>query len=245
MWCSEVREALPLLSELPDLGDGEAAEVRAHAAGCPACAELLRAYEADERALSAARKAPREQPAALSGFADAVMARLSEAGPAAPLPILAGVGEPEGKVIKLGGSWPAVAALAAALLLALGLLIGTPRTPLPEPGLARGVPEAAPAPAVEPSFAVSPAEQPKVSPAPEGPAVAFDRVPAPVRDPAPMPRRMRRPAGRDADVVPVDRGSARNGEEQMRELLEKMAPQLQRLFPPPPPRPQRKDEVRF
>ena len=239
MWCDEVREALPLLADLPDLGEAERAEIRAHAAGCPGCAELLRAYEADEQAFAALRRAPRSAP--LAGFADGVMARLAELGPAAPLPVLA-VAEPEARLIKLG-SWPAVAGLAAALLLSLGLLIATPRTPLPEPGVAQVRPT--PAPTIEPGFAVAqePVREPIQVTSPE-------RTGPPER--VPMPRRLSRPrspAREGSDVVPVDRGSRRRTPAElppeMKELLERMAPQLQRLFPPPPPPPPRKDEVRF
>ena len=111
MWCDEVREALPLL-ESPDLGEAETAEVRAHAAGCPACGELLRAYEADERAFSALRAARPQRPDVMAGFADAVMGRLAQPGPAAPLPVSLGSEEREGKVIQLGSSWPAVSRFA-------------------------------------------------------------------------------------------------------------------------------------
>lgn len=264
MWCNEVQEGLPLLE--PD--DPEAEELLAHAEECPACREQLSAYRADERALSALRA--QRGPAPLAGFADGVMARLAQPGPAAPLPRpLELIGaepaptpraplplgrEPRGELLSLGASLPTLLALAAAVMVTVGLLITAPGAPLPvqrPAGVAAGQPARVP----EPALAVSPAPEPREA----APLLAHEPLPAPARverDPAPMPRRVvggERGGRRGMDVVPVDRGSTpgmsgmrpEDLPPELRRMLERALPGLQRLLPPPPRPEKRPDEVRF
>lgn len=261
MWCNEVQEGLPLLD--PD--DPEAAELLAHAGSCPACRELLQAHRADERLFEDLRA--ERSPAPLAGFADGVMARLREQGPAAPLPLsLASESQaplvkatpqaPRGQLISFASLSP-LAALAAAVLVTAGLLVTVPRAnPLPAPsgGLAQQpTPPVQPAaPAIGAQLAADPAPAP-ADPAPFGPAVAIgEPLPAPaLSDPAPIPLR-RGPARNGMEVVPVEGGG--NGglgvgpgdlPPDLRRMLERALPGLQRLIPPPRPPEKRPDEVRF
>lgn len=168
-------------------------------------------------------------------------------------------GEPRGEVIRLGASFPTLVALAAALLLAVGLLLSSPRESLPgaEPGGVADAPiPVAPTPGapVVPELASDPAPERPAFPA-GGQLASGDPLPAPVRtaDPAPMPLRR---SSRGMDVVPVDRGGRRgqaglpgfNPGELPPELqlwLNRALPGLERLLPPAPRPADRPDEVRF
>ena len=246
MLCNEVREALPLL----DPAEPESLEALAHLAECAACAEAAQAYQADERAFAALRAGPRQAP--LLGFADGVMARRAEPGPAAPLPVPVAVepvatvplGAREGQLIRLGSTspWAAVASLAAALLITVGLGLEWPAAATRE-GVASGTPVVP----VQPAPVSLP---PLVEPGPQLAVAPAEALPAPARLERGQPTRGAPRGMPGMDVMPVD-GSAGRGPRmrpqdmspELRQLLERALPGLQRLLPPPPPA--RPDEVRF
>lgn len=213
MSCEDVRQALPLL---PGTHPDDAARVRAHAAGCGGCAELLEAFDADDRALSALRLAPASAP--LDGFTAEVMARLAAAPREAEerRPGRAAILRPFAGHPALAEGLPRLAAAAAVLLaVAVGLLVGGPAAV--EPDLRATAP--APTPPRQQQTVV------EVTPVAATPLAAPRRMPLD-RDPAPMPLRRRGP------VVPVDegrrgtRGGAGGGE--LLEAIEEVLPDFHR-----------------
>jgi hypothetical protein len=210
--CEEFRRAMPLSGKTP----AEIEQARAHARTCGECELLLEAYEADERALSTLRKAPREMPPIMDGFADAVMQGI------AVEPVAA---SKQGEVLRpdFGSSWMAAAAV---FLVALGLafVLGTSdqQPPSDQPVANTTTPE--PVATTDP--------QPVVA---DGRDVIVDRplgeeaapLPAPrrVERRAPAPRRRMRSANRS--IVPV--GGNTGGDLPM--PLRNMLRDVQRAFP--------------
>ncbi|MCO5171018.1 MAG: hypothetical protein M9894_32240 [Planctomycetes bacterium] len=214
MSCEDVRQALPLL---PGTHPDDAARVRAHAAGCGGCAELLEAYDGDDRALSALRLGAPAAP--LDGFTAQVMARIAqeERRPAAPPRPL------EAAILPFGESLRRLAAAAAVLLaIAVGLLAGGP--PAVEPDLQATAPT--PPPQQQAPVEVTPVAQQPGQQLATTPELAAPRRFTLDRDPAPMPLRRRGP------VVPVDEGrrGARGGQGggELLEAIEEVLPDFHR-----------------
>jgi hypothetical protein len=216
---------------LPGGDPEEAGRVRAHAAACEACAELLQAYDGDERMIAAAR-VDRRAPVVLEGFTAQVMARIAEEE-RRPAPVVA----PAGVVIVGPWTWArAGVAAAAAVLLIFALRAATgsgsdgqgPRLTAERPD----------APVVTPQVVVDDGDGPLL-PAPSGEVAP---LPAPrlvggEHDPAPMPLRLRR---RGADVVPVDGNGGGRGtggvpgleQDDLLDLMQKYLPQFRGLRGP-------------
>lgn len=212
MSCDDLRQALPLL---PGTHPDDEARVRAHAAACEACGELLRAYEGDERVLATLQQAPRPAPAILDGFTASVMARIAEEEQKKKKVALAASSAParEAEVLRPAfGAWRLLAAAAVLLAVTLGVMSGRTPAPVVEsgPDLVSSRPTG-----VQP---VVPVVSPTTSP---------DPLPAPKRlDQAPMPLRRRGP------IVPVgegQRGGARGaGQGELLDAIEQLLPNLHR-----------------
>lgn len=228
MSCNDVRQGLPLL---PGADPEHTARIRAHALACEACGELVRAYEADDRQLSAVKSDRRVPDGVLDGFTASVMARIADeqrkrvAAPAHVAPSQQAV--PVGGVVLRPdfGAWRLVAAVAAALVVAVGIDLSG--------GLGGGASGPAPlANAVDAT--VAPGEGPGVvAPLPvftsNPTSTPAEALPAPARlerDPAPMPLRRRGP------IVPVDQGGRRGagrggaGQQDLMNLIDEVLPNL-------------------
>lgn len=224
MSCNDVRQGLPLL---PGADPEHTARIRAHALACETCGELVRAYEADDRQLSAVKSDRRVPDGVLDGFTASVMARIAEeqrkrvaapaSVPASPQAVPAG-----GAVLRPDfGAWRLVAAVAAAVVLAVGIDLsgGLSSGPTPAP-LANAL-----------DTTVAPGEGPGVgAPLPVFTSNPVEALPAPARlerDPAPMPLRRR-----GGPIVPVDQGGRRGGgrgaagQQDLLNLIDEMLPNL-------------------
>jgi hypothetical protein len=229
MSCNDVRQGLPLL---PGADPEHTARIRAHALACETCGELVRAYEADDRQLSAVKSDRRVPDGVLDGFTASVMARIAEeqrkrvAAPASVAPSSVAASPqaaPAGAVLRPDfGAWRLVAAVAAAVVLAVGIDLsgGLGSGPTPAP-LANAV-----------DTTVAPGEGPGVvgAPLPVFTSNPVEALPAPARlerDPAPMPLRRR-----GGPIVPVDQGGRRGGgrgaagQQDLLNLIDEVLPNL-------------------
>lgn len=198
MLCEDVRRALPLSGTSP--GERDA---RNHAEGCAQCAEVLRAYDADARALKAFAKG-REMPTVMDGFADALMARLAEEPAVATT-------APRGEIIRPDFNRVGVFLAAAAVLMLTVSL-----------GLALGSRDSARDPA---GFAVAPTPTEDVTPETPVAVVPGEGLAAPRRrDSAPTPTLVRR----RGVAMPAGGGARRGmGSSSLFDALR----DLQRVFP--------------
>ncbi len=198
MSCDDLRQALPLL---PGTHPDDEARLRAHAAGCSACGDLLRAYDVDDRVLSTLRQAERAAPAIMDGFTASLMAKLAEEDQTkVATPAVASTPAParEAEILRpaFGESLRRLAVAAAVLLaVTVGVMSDRVDGPARAPGPVSTLPTApAPLELAEATQPVVPVMSPTTSP---------DPLPAPRRvDAAPMPQRRRGP------IVPVGEGAA-------------------------------------
>lgn len=224
MSCNDVRQGLPLL---PGADPEHTARMRAHALACEACNDLVRAYEADDRQLSAVKSDRRVPAGVLDGFTASVMARIAEeqrkrvatpvAPASAPMPSTTELAPAVGGAILRPsfGAWRLVAAVAAAVVIAVGIDLS---------GGLRGT-----------TTPVANAVDPTTTPSEPAPLPTFvstgEALPAPARlerDPAPMPLRRR-----GGPIVPVDQGGGRRdgrgggaGQQDLLNLIDEVLPNL-------------------